>query len=190
MPKRRYISREALIVRHHHNLDEVVKLICLDRGCLHQIIGNVTGNPYLAPSSLPCGNACPICRNEFNNVFLPVARNTLTAWMVEYFFANGRTRLLPDFVNAMKNAPNAVHLFYGGKDGNKTPPTMYFIHATILQMIAAGFLELRVESKDGRCHVTVHITLDATKVSVKMVTDDATWGSIHTVDSFICSNNQ
>jgi hypothetical protein len=180
------LVREELCLRRHHDLDEVLRLLVLPQDCMHRQIGYLLGNPYNRnvdkTNDSPCINACPICLSQFDDIFLPVVRHTITSWVVQHFYAKGRTKLLPDFVTAMKTAPNAGHLFYGFKDGNKTPPPTHVIHGTNLQFIALDFLEISVECNDDVIQVLVNLKLDVKALTSVIVNDETAWGMLHTID--------
>jgi len=82
----RALATESLILHQQSNLWQVLQLLALDRGCVHARIGmalqnpNMTqGNDHGATSS--CGSTCPVCLNEFGNLFLPLSHSGLTHWL-------------------------------------------------------------------------------------------------------------
>jgi hypothetical protein len=100
---------------------------------------------------------------------------------VRFFVDNGRTKLIPDFLNAFKAVPNVAYLFYGAKPGTKTRPPVYIFHGTILQLIALKFLKVDVETTDAKAEVFVKLRLN-NNATFAISTDDDNWRAIHTIE--------
>ena len=82
------------------NLLQVLKMIVLKGGCLHDQIERILGNLYEPPptSIQKCIHSCPVCLGTVDDFIMPVSRKGLCTFLAKVFINNTSTSLTPSLL--------------------------------------------------------------------------------------------
>ena len=141
----------------------MLKLVAMKGACWHSQIENYCARGYLSPvprdlDLFPnCETKCPICTNDWQQLFKPVSIQGFIAFMdLEH-----TTRALPinvtsyntdEFIQLFWSNPKALKLIF---DRQKGTIKQYHVQAFALQLFAAGMFEFSDVKADGKCFIRV-----------------------------------
>ena len=152
---RSVIEEKELIKWNMTNLLSVLKLTFLETSCWHLQLENISACPDIFQQSAnnnlnneatsdSCLQLCPYCNNSMSKYVMTVDREKLTMFLVETF--ERRMDLsyihISTLIECLRDYDNVGKLIY--RRSTSTAPASRFLHATILQLIAAEIIHIDV----------------------------------------------
>lgn len=164
------MTRAAKIKRSVRQLQDVLSLFVLDKGCLHARLGMALANPFCSASAPPppCQTRCFVCLGRYKDLFWPVNQVQLTAFLVsDWWYKKGPMRLhdLYVFMAGCKKIPATVFGVNRSSTAAKKKAKLFrkrHIEALVLQLLATGILEPYVERNLDRKGYTTYVRLGIT----------------------------
>ena len=146
----------------HKQQHNMLKLVCLNRGCVHCHLEHLSGTGTLHDEYFdfddsnfePCEDSCFICTGEWKKLFRPIHLESLQLWLesptvADVFPLEGKTADVYSFCDKLTslvwNSDKTIQAIF---DIKKSSITKAQVGCFFLQLIAADIISIHVTSKD------------------------------------------
>jgi len=147
------LTNQQEIKMQRDNLLQVLKMIILKGGCLHDQIEKIIGNPREPPptSIQKCIHSCLIRLGTIDKFIMPVSRKGLCTFLAKVLINNTSASLTPSLLeDKFKKYANLGTTVYSHPRSSKAPPSKY-ISVTVLQLIAREIISMNFDASARDC---------------------------------------
>ena len=164
------------------NIMLTMKLLFLNRGCLHVQLGKLFGSTT-ATAQEPCRNACDACFSKgtraliYDSIFFPADRKEFSKHMIDLLSSVGMVTISV-FVNSFICIADGHKRFYK-KSKSSVLKSSYEI--TTLQLIACGILTCSLGKDEDNASITMLSIAYDSETLIPMCATDKSWEHIKTL---------